>query len=87
MFVHPAIMRPKTSSSLLFWTALVSKVYSESDCAPRPLSLAVTNVTLANGQVARGVELGVGTPSQSMAFLPQLYGLSSRDGFKTQASV
>lgn len=66
-------MGSKASSSLLFWTALVSKVHSKPDCAPRPLSLAVINVTLPNGQVARGFELGVGTPSQSMAFLPQWY--------------
>lgn len=52
--------------------ASVHAVLGRSDCY-QALSLNVTNVTLSNGQTARGVAIGVGTPSQSLAFLPLVY--------------
>lgn len=60
------------SLGLFCWAASVAKVLGDSDCS-QALSLDVTNVTLSNGQIARGVVMGVGTPSQSLAFLPLMY--------------
>lgn len=60
------------SLGLLCWAASVTKILGDSDCS-QALSLDVTNVTLSNGQIARGVAMGVGTPSQSLAFLPLMY--------------
>ncbi|KAI3395352.1 hypothetical protein diail_1408 [Diaporthe ilicicola] len=52
-------------------STMLHTAHSQSSCNTVPISLRVGNVTLANNQVARGVDLGIGTPSQSMAFLPQ----------------
>ncbi len=41
-----------------------------ADCAPSPISVPVGNVTLSTGNVRRGVEAAVGTPSQQFAFMP-----------------
>lgn len=60
------------SLGLLCWAVSVTKVLGDSNCS-QALSLDVTNVTLSNGQIARGVAMGVGTPSQSLAFLPLMY--------------
>lgn len=64
-------MKLKSLGSLC-WAASVTKVLGDSNCS-QALSLDVTNVTLSNGQIARGVVMGVGTPSQSLAFLPLMY--------------
>lgn len=42
-----------------------------ADCVPYPIAAPITNVSLSNGHVARGVALSVGTPAQDFAFLPQ----------------
>lgn len=70
-------MKSKAFSGLFAGAMLVVQSCCSSDCAPYPLSLEVGNVTLATGQIARGVLLGIGTPSQPMAFLPRLYGTSA----------
>lgn len=69
--MYTTTMKPK-SLRLLCWAASVTKVLGDSNCS-QALSLDVTNVTLSNGQIARGVVMGVGTPSQSLAFLPLMY--------------
>lgn len=58
---------------------LLVKAFCTSDCASYPLSLEVGNVTLDTGQIARGVVMGIGNPSQPMAFLPQMYESSAND--------
>lgn len=64
-------MKPTVSSRLVYWAASLNAVRSQNTCH-QALSLTVGNVTLANGQIARGAVVGVGTPSQPMAFLPQM---------------
>ncbi|RHZ48577.1 putative aspartic-type endopeptidase [Aspergillus thermomutatus] len=56
-------------SFLLFLLLMVSS--SGADCVPSPFSVGVGNVSLTNNQVARGLEISVGTPAQPFAFLPQ----------------
>lgn len=70
----------------LFLTEVVNNLVT-ADCAPYPVAARIRNVSLSNGQLARGVELSVGHPSQNFAFLPQwpinntiVYGL---DGYCT----
>ncbi|KAJ0122696.1 hypothetical protein J7T55_003212 [Diaporthe amygdali] len=64
----PTTMKPE-SLVLLHLAASVTKVLGDSDCF-QALSLDVGNVTLSNGQTAKGVVMEVGTPPQSLAFLP-----------------
>ncbi|KAG8161317.1 hypothetical protein KVR01_009581 [Diaporthe batatas] len=40
------------------------------DCAPKPISVDVKDVTLSNNKTARGVALSVGSPKQNFAFMP-----------------
>ena len=40
-------------------------------CVPYPIAAKIGNVSLSNGQFARGIPLSVGTPQQEFAFLPQ----------------
>ncbi|KIN05183.1 hypothetical protein OIDMADRAFT_101942 [Oidiodendron maius Zn] len=42
-----------------------------ADCVPYPIAAKIGNVTLSNGQTARGISYSVGTPEQDFAFLPQ----------------
>ncbi|KAK6430445.1 hypothetical protein LTR95_013405 [Oleoguttula sp. CCFEE 5521] len=39
-------------------------------CAPYPVALNIGNVTLPNGRTARGIDVGIGTPQQRFAFIP-----------------
>lgn len=64
-------MKPTTSSVLVCWVSSLNMARSQTNCQ-QAFSLTVGNVTLANGQIARGAVAGVGTPSQPMAFLPQM---------------
>lgn len=57
---------------LIYLAASVTKVLGDSDCS-QALSLDVGNVTLSNGQTAKGVVMEVGIPPQSLAFLPLMY--------------
>ncbi|KAG8165755.1 hypothetical protein KVR01_004307 [Diaporthe batatas] len=46
---------------------------AQSSCVPRPVSIAIGNVSVANSPadaLARGVAIGIGDPPQSFAFLP-----------------
>jgi hypothetical protein len=42
-----------------------------AQCVPYPIAATIGNVSLSNGQLARGANLSVGHPPQSFAFLPQ----------------
>ncbi|RYP50188.1 hypothetical protein DL768_004244 [Monosporascus sp. mg162] len=42
-----------------------------AQCVPYPIAATIGNVSLSNGQLARGVALSVGEPPQDFAFLPQ----------------
>ncbi|KAF6815643.1 hypothetical protein CPLU01_14071 [Colletotrichum plurivorum] len=44
---------------------------ARADCAPYPVALRAGNVSLSNGKVARGVEMAIGEPEQTFAFMPQ----------------
>ncbi|KUL91884.1 hypothetical protein ZTR_01060 [Talaromyces verruculosus] len=58
------------------FTVLVSAVEAQSSasqCVPSPIAIAIQNVTVANqpnGAIARGLNIGVGTPPQKIAFMP-----------------
>lgn len=79
-------MKSKTPE-LLAGAILVAEAYCTSDCASYPLSLEVGNVTLDTGQIARGVVIGIGNPSQPMAFLPQMYESSANNQMSTNFSL
>ncbi|KAK1633627.1 aspartic peptidase domain-containing protein [Colletotrichum phormii] len=53
----------------IFRTYLAALV--QAACAPYPVPIRLGNVSLSNGQVARGLELAVGEPEQKFAFIPQ----------------
>ncbi|KAI0454096.1 aspartic peptidase domain-containing protein [Xylaria acuta] len=61
--------RPVVAGLLL--TSLATSPFVSAECTPYPIAVPVGNVTLSNGYTARGVELAVGHPLQSLAFLPQ----------------
>ncbi|KAI0097829.1 aspartic peptidase domain-containing protein [Nemania sp. FL0031] len=42
-----------------------------AECLPYPIAIPIGNVTLSNGNTARGAELAIGHPPQNLAFLPQ----------------
>lgn len=44
---------------------------AHASCAPYPITVPIGNVSLSNKQTARGVEIQVGEPPQSFAFVPQ----------------
>jgi hypothetical protein len=48
-----------------------------------PIALPITNVTLPNGKIARGVKLAIGNPGQELAFLPLWYARCSRRNQET----
>ncbi|CAK7236425.1 hypothetical protein SBRCBS47491_009632 [Sporothrix bragantina] len=51
---------------------LVSTVLAaNSTCAEPPVAITIGNVSLSNNHVARGLEISIGSPPQSFAFLPQ----------------
>jgi hypothetical protein len=63
---------PASSRLLLFLVSLLLMVSSSgAECVPSPFSVRVGNVSLPNNQVARGLDISVGTPEQPFAFLPQ----------------
>ncbi|KAF0325620.1 hypothetical protein GQ607_007062 [Colletotrichum asianum] len=43
----------------------------QAACSPYPVAIRLGNVSLSNGQTARGIELAVGEPEQKFAFMPQ----------------
>ncbi|KAI2467421.1 acid protease [Annulohypoxylon bovei var. microspora] len=72
--------------------ASVASVLASDTCAPSPIAVRIGNVTLANHQVARGVEIHIGDPPQPFAFLPQwpyntsfVYGIDGHCVFKRNA--
>ena len=48
-------------------------IITSMDCSFVPISALVTDVLLSNGASFRGVNMQVGTPPQTMSFLPALY--------------
>jgi hypothetical protein len=63
---------PSSSCLLSLLPFLLLMVSSAgADCVPSPFSVRVGNVSLTNNQVARGLDISVGTPAQPFAFLPQ----------------
>lgn len=57
--------------TLIFSLAIA--VEGQSSCVPRPISIPIRNVSVANLQtdtLARGVAIDIGDPPQSFAFLP-----------------
>jgi hypothetical protein len=48
-------------------------IITPMDCSFVPISAPVTDVLLWNGASFRGVNMQVGTPPQTMSFLPALY--------------
>ncbi|KAF2970996.1 hypothetical protein GQX73_g2552 [Xylaria multiplex] len=57
----------------LLLTCLVAgtSTFASAQCVPYPIAIPIGNTTLSNGNTARGAELAVGHPPQSLAFLPQ----------------
>ncbi|KAH8161912.1 hypothetical protein CIB48_g6338 [Xylaria polymorpha] len=55
----------------LLLTCLVFITLVSAQCLPYPIAIPIGNVTLSNGGIARGAELAIGHPPQSLAFLPQ----------------
>ncbi|KAF4554766.1 Hypothetical protein D9617_3g018340 [Elsinoe fawcettii] len=49
---------------------LVALTAAASNCDP-PIIIPITNVSLPSGQVRRGLPIALGTPPQTLAFLPQ----------------
>ncbi|PQE19414.1 Peptidase aspartic protein [Rutstroemia sp. NJR-2017a BBW] len=60
-----------SSCILLTFPLIITSASASSDCAPPPIPIRIGNVTLSNGHTARGLDISVGTPPQSFAFLPQ----------------
>ena len=58
-------------AALVSVVVLMPARVAATDCAPEPLAVAIGNVTLSNNNVARGIEIAIGTPAQSFAFMPQ----------------
>lgn len=59
--------------NLLLSFFLAIAVEGQSSCVPRPISLPIRNVSVANSRykaVARGIAIDIGDPPQSFAFLP-----------------
>ncbi|KAF2227012.1 aspartic peptidase domain-containing protein [Elsinoe ampelina] len=50
--------------------SLVLPLTASVVCDP-PIAIPITNVSLANSQVRRGLPIRIGTPPQTLAFLPQ----------------
>ncbi|PQE03454.1 Peptidase aspartic protein [Rutstroemia sp. NJR-2017a BVV2] len=63
--------RPRSFHTILTFFLLITTASASSDCAPPPIPIRIGNVTLSNGQTARGLDIAVGTPPQPFAFLPQ----------------
>ncbi|KAI1108386.1 aspartic peptidase domain-containing protein [Nemania sp. NC0429] len=55
----------------LFLTYQAIDNFVAAQCVPYPVAVVIGNVSLSNGQLARGAKLSVGNPPQSFAFLPQ----------------
>lgn len=55
----------------LFPTYQAISNLAAAQCLPYPVATTIGNVSLSNGQLARGAKLSVGHPPQSFAFLPQ----------------
>ena len=58
---------------LLRLQSLSMSISSPIDCSFVPISAPVTDVLLSNGASFRGVNMQVGTPPQTMSFLPAMY--------------
>ncbi|KAI1308324.1 aspartic peptidase domain-containing protein [Xylaria venustula] len=56
---------------LLLLTYLAFNIAFSEQCIPYPITVPIHNVTLSNGDIARGAELAIGHPPQALAFLPQ----------------
>ncbi|KAK2740554.1 hypothetical protein FQN57_006058 [Myotisia sp. PD_48] len=54
-----------------FWLLLSFFPTTWADCGQPPISIKLGNITVPNNQVVRGLDISVGTPHQSFAFLPQ----------------
>ncbi|KAI1948347.1 hypothetical protein LOZ57_002698 [Ophidiomyces ophidiicola] len=60
---------PALQRSIFTGMALCAVV--SADCAPRPIAISLGNVTISNQKVIRGLDISIGSPQQSLAFLPQ----------------
>jgi hypothetical protein len=69
-FQRPSAWRHTTLPLVLFALSAYFTCSEAIDCAPPPINLRVGNVTLSTGNVRRGVEASVGTPPQTLAFMP-----------------
>lgn len=47
---------------ILFYIYLAASTLGSPQCVPYPITIPIGNVTLSNGQLERGVELGVRDP-------------------------
>lgn len=59
--------------NVLLIFSLAVAVEGQSSCVPRPISIPIGNVSVANSRnkaVARGIAIDIGNPPQSFAFLP-----------------
>ncbi|EPE09835.1 aspartic-type endopeptidase [Ophiostoma piceae UAMH 11346] len=65
-----ALPRP-VLAALVSVVVLMPAFVVANDCAPEPLAVTIGNVTLSNNNVARGIEIAIGTPAQSFVFMPQ----------------
>ncbi|CAK7246400.1 MAG: hypothetical protein STHCBS139747_008030 [Sporothrix thermara] len=59
------------AAALWLATSALADSTSETACAPAPVAITIGNVTLSNNQIARGLDISIGSPPQSFAFLPQ----------------
>ncbi|KAI0536934.1 aspartic peptidase domain-containing protein [Xylaria digitata] len=68
---HQRARQPVVSGLLLTCLVASTSTFASAQCVPYPIAIPIGNVTLSNGNTARGAELAVGHPPQSLAFLPQ----------------
>lgn len=59
---------------------------ASAECLPEPIDVRIGNVTFEdyNNNVIRGLDISVGSPKQSFAFLPQTW-VFDRPGFYSTA--
>lgn len=71
--MEPSTLTAHGSLAVLLILPAYLAILAQAACAPYPVPIRLGNVSLSNGQVARGLELAVGEPEQKFAFIPQRY--------------
>ncbi|KAK1462224.1 hypothetical protein CMEL01_14191 [Colletotrichum melonis] len=69
--MEPSTLTAHGSLAVLLILPAYLATLVQAACAPYPVPIRLGNVSLSNGQVARGLELAIGEPEQKFAFIPQ----------------